>query len=160
MVSMCETIVCVDNWGSGDLRFSMQNVRPQAEPEFRPTTGTVLIVDDDPLVPKVASHILKDAGYRVLEAEDGESGIRMYRERAHEIDLVLLDYVMPGIDGVETMRRIVEIDSTVRVLTSSGHCSKNDVAAFLRLGARGFLPKPYTRDTFLGTVRRALDPLS
>ncbi len=160
MVAMVDTVVCLAERESGDVRGSRPEIRPNSEPEPETYVGTVLIVDDDSLVRDVASHILKDAGYRVLQAEDGEIGVRMYRAHADEIDLIVLDYVMPGIDGVETMRRIVEFDPTVRVLTSSGHCSKSDVAAFISMGARGFLPKPYTRDEFLGTVKRVIDPLS
>jgi two-component system, cell cycle sensor histidine kinase and response regulator CckA len=135
----------------------LSRVRPAPEHEEKASTATIMIVDDDPIVRSVATHILEDAGYLVIAAEDGQMGVDIYGERGKDIDLVILDYVMPGMDGVETMREMLKLDPKVRVLTSSGHCAKEDVAAFVSMGARGFLPKPYTRDNFLSSVRRVLD---
>lgn len=75
--------------------------------------NTILIIDDDPAVRGAFNLILDDAGYKVLEAESGEQGIVLIKEQRP--DLIFLDLRMPGIDGVETLRRLKAIDNNLNV---------------------------------------------
>ena len=79
----------------------------------------ILIVDDEPSVRNMIVRAIRELGYAVREAESGEVALeRVREERPH---LIILDYVMPGIDGAETARRIAEIDDSIPIVFSTGH---------------------------------------
>ncbi len=121
---------------------------------------TVLVVDDEPVVRRLAYRILNAAGYRVFEASDGAEGLEVLRQAPGRIDLVIVDAVMPNVDGAILSTEIFETWPTQRVLLMSAH--GEDV--FSRLGLRRmsapFLAKPFTEEELLAKVDRALtEPL-
>ncbi|MBN1483711.1 MAG: response regulator [Chloroflexia bacterium] len=118
---------------------------------------TILVVDDELAVRAVLRRILERSGYTVLVAGDGQEAIGIYGRRAEEIDLVVLDMIMPHLGGWETFNRLRELDPQVRVLLSSGYSENGQAGEILAAGARGFLPKPYTLENVLQEVRRVLD---
>jgi signal transduction histidine kinase/ActR/RegA family two-component response regulator len=127
--------------------------------EDTPAHGTVLIVDDEELVRALAAAILAEAGYRVLTAVDGEQALEVCSRHANEIDLILLDLMMPNRDGVETLRELRARGSSIPVILSSGY-SELEVAKRVN-GDRfeAFVQKPYTRDVILAAIERVLiDP--
>ena len=83
--------------------------------------GTILLVDDEELVRTSGRRQLEKLGYKVLLAENGEVALTRYRAHRQEIDLVILDLIMPVMNGVETFRKLRELDPKVRVLPSSGY---------------------------------------
>jgi UDP-3-O-[3-hydroxymyristoyl] N-acetylglucosamine deacetylase len=117
---------------------------------------TVLIVDDEESIRRSLSGILKDEGLAVIEAADGESAINAVREQ-HPA-LVLLDIWMPGLDGLETLKKIKEISPSTPVVMISGHATISTAVAATRLGAIDFLEKPLELTTTLQLVRRVLSP--
>jgi PAS domain S-box-containing protein len=105
--------------------------------------GCVLIVDDEPAVRRLASATLERAGFTSILTEDGEEGLRSFRERRGDIDAVLLDLTMPGMDGREVLVRIREIDPGMPVILSSGF-SEDQVLNGIGDGTNTtFLRKPY-----------------
>lgn len=105
------------------------------------TTGRkLLIVDDNEAIRRVTRSALERVGHEVLDAEDGESAVELFREVHAAVGLVLLDLSMPGIDGEETLRRLRRIDPDVRVLMMSGYDEPVSIA-----GGEGlaFLQKPF-----------------
>jgi len=114
----------------------------------------VLIVDDEESIRRSLSGILKDEGISVIEAEDGEGAIRTLVE--HRPSLVLLDIWMPGLDGLETLKKIKEISPETPVVMISGHATISTAIAATRLGAIDFLEKPLELTATLQIVRRAL----
>ncbi len=102
----------------------------------------MLLVDDDQAVLRTTSRLLRQIGYEVLVAASGEEAIEVYRAKQAEIELVLLDVLMPGLDGDGTFAKLREYDPGVRVLLISGRADEGRIAALLHAGARGFLPKP------------------
>ena len=120
-------------------------------------TETILIVDDQETIWDFLIEALQKLGYSVLLAEDGEDAVEIYRNNPGEIDLVLLDMVMPRLDGPEAFRRIREIDPQARILLSSGFVSEEDVHELLQAGACGFLPKPHRLPVVCRAIREALD---
>ncbi len=107
-------------------------------------SGVILVVDDEPMICKLAVRVLTDLGYHVLTAADGEEAIEVFRERGAEIDCVLLDMTMPRMDGAETYEVIRRMRPDVIAILSSGY---NEVAAtqrFVGRGLAGFLQKPYS----------------
>ncbi len=115
-----------------------------AAPEHRMGEGLILMIEDDATIQKTARKILTLLGYDVLIAENGLRGIEVFREHHRDIDAVILDMVMPKRSGKETFIELKKLDPGVRVLVSSGFRSDSRIDEVLKMGARGFLQKPYT----------------
>jgi signal transduction histidine kinase len=116
-------------------------------------SGTILVVDDEPIVLFAVTKMLERLGFTVLAAESGARALEVYRARKPAIDLVLLDVIMPGMGGVEVYGKLKDLDSGVRVVLSSGHRADTvDMSA----GQLAFLRKPYTLATLSQTVFHAL----
>jgi two-component system cell cycle sensor histidine kinase/response regulator CckA len=118
---------------------------------------TILIIDDEEAIRQVASDILGSYGYRVRLAADGEEGVSIYRRQARQIDMVILDMVMPRQGGRETFLELKKIDPKVRVLFSTGYSQNEKVNEIMALGVRGFIQKPYQVRDLLAKVRDILD---
>jgi CheY-like chemotaxis protein len=105
--------------------------------------GTVLLVDDEPIIVEVGEQMLASLGFRVLTAATGQEALGVYRNRSEEIDLVVLDMVMPDMGGGETFDRLKEIDPDVCVLLSSGYSLNGEAEEILNRGCGGFIQKPF-----------------
>jgi two-component system, cell cycle sensor histidine kinase and response regulator CckA len=121
-----------------------------------PLGGTVLLVDDDESVLNVASMMLERLGFTVLTASDGQKGLEVFRERATEIDCVLLDLSMPRLSGDEVFREMRRIRSDVRVILSSGYNEHEVTQRFVGQGLAGFVQKPYTLEKLREILRNIL----
>ncbi len=122
--------------------------------------GTVLVVDDEALLRRAATAIIEHFGYDAVEAEDGRAAIAIFRERARDFDVVLLDMTMPGLTGEETFQELLRIRPDVRVVLSSGF---NEMEATRRFGTEqlaGFLQKPYTAEQLAQMLSRVIGPPS
>jgi signal transduction histidine kinase/CheY-like chemotaxis protein len=122
--------------------------RPRAAPPRvrrapKPRKGTVLLVDDEKVVRTATTVALRSLGYEVLAVEDGAAAIATYRERASGIVAVLLDMVMPRMDGRATYLALRDIDPEVPVLLTTGFALNEEAQRILDLGVRGFLAKPF-----------------
>jgi PAS domain S-box-containing protein len=117
--------------------------------------GTVLVIDDEPDVRELIRDVLERLGYTVIIAAEGREGIRIYRERRWEIGLVLLDVIMPGMNGSEVFQALRTFDPDVRVVLVSGYSSEghSGIDGLLKSGVRGFIQKPFTQKTLLKGVR-------
>jgi PAS domain S-box-containing protein len=123
-------------------------------PLLEPGSGTVLVVDDEPMVLAFVEEALKKLGYQVLTATDGQQAYEVYSSHANQIDRVLLDMVMPGTTGLEVCRRLRGVNPKVKVILSSGY-SSGDVAREARLaGAVGFIGKPYSLEELSCALHR------
>ncbi len=118
-------------------------------------SGTILVIDDEAIVRNMAELILRQAGYTVLLAKDGEEGLQLFREKSSEISAVLLDLVMPKMHGHEVYRHLKEQDPEVKVLMVSGFIHDERARKALSMGVQGFLQKPYT----LASLTDAIDTL-
>jgi CheY-like chemotaxis protein len=119
-------------------------------------SGTILVVDDEQMVRTTAKTALERYGYSVLVADDGQSGIDIFREHA-EIVLVLLDMMMPTMSGQETFRQILMIRPTTKVIISSGYNEVEAIRRFTTKGIGGFIQKPYTASQLARTVKRVIE---
>lgn len=120
-------------------------------------TETILIVDDQETVWDFLIEALQRLGYSVLLAENGLDAVEIYENNPGQIDLVLLDMIMPHQGGHTTFYKLKELDPGVCVLLSSGFVSHNEVDDLLANGAAGFLPKPHRIATMAAEIRRILD---
>jgi two-component system cell cycle sensor histidine kinase/response regulator CckA len=118
--------------------------------------GTVLVVDDEEVVRKAATFTLLRYGYQVLGATSGREAIQIFRNRDHQIALVLLDLTMPGMDGEEVLRELRLIEPSIRVLLSSGFNEVESVRRFTGKGLAGFIQKPYTAHALGAKVKQIL----
>ena len=109
-----------------------------------PTDTTILIIDDEAMILKVATDMLKTLGYRILTAQDGPSAIELYRQKEASIDLVILDMVMPEMGGGEIFDELHKINPEVKVLLSSGYSLNGEAGKILDRGCQGFIQKPFT----------------
>ncbi len=121
----------------------------------RPFAETILVVDDTEFMVKLLEDIFTSEGYRVATARDSDQAVVRYAELLP--DLVTLDVVMPGADGIETLVRLRRLDPAVRAVMVSAVGLEARVLEAIRLGARNYLLKPFDRDKVLDTVRRCLD---
>jgi CheY-like chemotaxis protein len=119
--------------------------------------GTVLVVDDEEIVRNVARHALERFGYRVLLAEDGQQAMDIFASDRDSVGLVLLDMEMPGMGGVETLKRLRQMHPGVMVVASSGY-SESDAMAQFGPGLAGFLQKPYPARDLAAKVHAVLHP--
>ena len=120
-------------------------------------TETILLVDDEKMVLEVSREILEFLGYRVYAAGSGQEAIAVYMEKRNEIDLVILDMIMPGISGGETFDRLREIDPAIRVLLASGYSIEGQAQEILDRGCNGFLQKPFHLEMLSRKVREVLN---
>jgi PAS domain S-box-containing protein len=122
-----------------------------------PPDATVLVIDDEPAVRAVAAAALERAGYRVLTAADGLSGVEAFGEHAAGIVAVILDLTMPRMGGEQTLQRLRELAPAVPVLVTSGY---PEPTAAARLGAQPahFVQKPFTPATLVGAIQACLRP--
>ena len=116
-------------------------------------TETVLLVDDEDLVRELAKRILSRAGYTVLTATNGREALQVYKKERKRISLVLLDLIMPEMDGKQCLRELLKINPGARVLVASGYSANGPTKEALEGGARGFVSKPFDMGQLLQTVR-------
>ncbi len=119
--------------------------------------GTLLVVDDDQAVRTVLQFLLERCGYTVLTAADGRSAMETFRSRADEIRLVLLDLVLPDIDGEAVFRLMRKVCPGLRAILCSGHLTETDLDARSGEGWAAVLRKPFWPEVLLQTVRTALE---
>jgi DNA-binding response OmpR family regulator len=117
--------------------------------------GTVLVVDDEPTVVEIVGRYLERDGYRALGAGDGFAAIEL--AAAEHPDLVVLDLMLPGIDGIETMRRLHELDGTrVPVILLTARGEESDRLVGLRNGADDYVVKPFSPAELVARVGAVL----
>jgi len=114
-------------------------------------------VDDEPQIILAVKELFAELGYKILTAQSGKKAIELYRERHEEIQLVILDMIMPEMNGKETLVNLMEIDKNVRVLLSSGYNINGEAGEILDMGCKGFIQKPFRLDELSRKIRNMLD---
>lgn len=118
---------------------------------------TLLLVDDEAFILQMTSAALEGNGFRVLTAPDGASAIGIYSRYRDAVAAVLLDLMMPGLDGLQTLDKLRNINPDVVVIAFSGLRTAQRETEVLQRGAKAFLPKPYTEDQLLQTLSELLE---
>jgi CheY-like chemotaxis protein len=118
--------------------------------------GRVLVVDDHEIVRTTLCHMLEDHGYTVLCAHNGHEAVELFRKLALELTLVVLDMVMPQYSGKQTFLAMQAAHPGIPVLLMSGCDTEVEVEQTLRLGARGFLRKPFTEQALASAIDEAM----
>jgi len=118
------------------------------------TEDRVLLVDDEEEFVLALSKRLKARGLEVLTAESGEKAIEIVRN--HRFDAIVLDLAMPGMDGIETLKRLLEIDRDAQVILLTGHGTVPAATEAMKLGAADFLEKPCDFQDLMDKLREAI----
>ncbi|WAL61379.1 hybrid sensor histidine kinase/response regulator [Thermocoleostomius sinensis] len=116
----------------------------------------ILVVDDEFAIREVCQLALEAYDYRVLIAEDGIQAVAHYIAHKSEIHLVLVDMMMPAMDGATTIRTLQKINPHVKIIAASGLTSSDQIAIAAQLGVQTFLPKPYTAEELVKLVTNVL----
>jgi len=119
--------------------------------------GTILVVDDEESVREMAAMMIQNMGFQVLVANDGQQALEIYRQHAQDIKLVLLDYIMPNMNGREVFAELIKITPDVRVILTSGYTELKATSAFQESELCGFLQKPYDFDVLNQALKKALE---
>ena len=119
-------------------------------------TRTILVIDDEENIRELVRAVLENAGYRVLDAIDGDSGLEMFR--ANHVDLIITDLIMPGKEGIETITELRREQSDQKIIAMSGAV---DSSTYLHLagslGADETLAKPFKVSELVEAVERLLN---
>jgi DNA-binding response OmpR family regulator len=118
-----------------------------------PDSATILLVDDEESVQKLLTYPLEQEGFRVLQAGDGEEALRRFD--AEHVDLVVLDLMLPRLDGLEVCRRL-RAQSTVPIIMLTARDDELDKVVGLELGADDYITKPFSIREFRSRVRALL----
>jgi CheY-like chemotaxis protein len=123
-------------------------------------TGCALVVDDEAAVRAATVAILSSAGYRVLEADGGPAALHTFRSAYLEIDVVLLDLAMPGMNGEQTLRELRQIRADVPVVLLTAYAEDERRLRAVRDDLAGFVTKPFSYEELINAVRSAASPSS
>ena len=102
---------------------------------------TILLVDDDPLILELGRELLEHLGYRVKTVSDAAQALEVFQRQG--VDLVLLDYQLPGLDGYQLLQELRILDARVRVLVASGFLSDREATRLREAGVQGIIYKPF-----------------
>ncbi|BBO70013.1 histidine kinase [Desulfosarcina alkanivorans] len=120
-------------------------------------TETILLVDDEEMVRNVGGQMLRKLGYTVFTVPSGEAAVAMVAQKEPVFDLVILDMIMPGMNGGEAYDRLKQLDAGLKVLLSSGYSIDGQAADILSRGCNGFIQKPFGMNTLSAAAREILD---
>lgn len=120
-------------------------------------TETILLVDDEKIVLDVSKEMLESLGYRVYAVGSGQEAVAVYMEKKDEIDLVIMDMIMPGLSGSDTFDQLREIHSEVTVLLASGYSINGQARTIIDRGCSGFIQKPFHLERLSRIVREVFD---
>ncbi len=119
-------------------------------------TGTILLVDDEKMIRDVGQQILEALGYVALTASGGQEAVEIYNKKGDKIDLVILDMIMPDMNGPTTFDFLKEINPEVKVLISSGYSVNGSTDEMMQKGCKGFIQKPFTMEQLSGKLKDIL----
>ncbi len=128
-----------------------------AEKKIVTGSETILLVDDEQMILDVGQAMLQKLGYRVISAKGGTAAIDLLQHRAETIDLVILDLIMPGMDGRTTYERIRELRPGISVIVASGYTIDGEAAEIMQRGCKGFIQKPFNVAELSSMVRTVMD---
>lgn len=158
--------ICVESEPKHGATFSLlfpvtkecpEKPRKEIKPVQHTGDETILVVEDDESVRQLIVHVLREAGYTVLETANAREAMPLGREYAGRIDLMVTDVIMPGLSGVELAERLVPIRRDMRILFISGYTHITALDGGRLPSGSEFLRKPFSREELLALVRNLLD---
>ncbi len=118
---------------------------------------TVLLVDDEDMIIDACEQLLEEMGYKVIIAKGGKAAIEVYKKNMDEIDMVILDMIMPDMGGGETYDKLKEINPKIKVLLASGYSINGQASEILDRGCNGFIQKPFQMENLSHKIKEVLE---
>ncbi|MBW2116096.1 MAG: response regulator [Deltaproteobacteria bacterium] len=118
---------------------------------------TLLLVDDEDMIIDACEQLLEEMGYKVLIAKGGKDAIKVYKKNKDEIDMVILDMIMPDMGGGETYDKLKEINPKIKVLLASGYSIDGQASEILGRGCNGFIQKPFQMENLSHKIKEVLE---
>ena len=158
----------IDVWSSPNVGACFSIILPLAQPvetagapadheKLMLGSESVLLVDDEERILTVGREICKALGYNVITADSGREAIRIYKKMKDEINLVILDMIMPEMNGLDTFLALKKVNSEIKVLLSTGYSIDEKAQEMLRQGCKGYILKPYSVIDFSHKIREVLE---
>jgi hypothetical protein len=138
---------------------AVETTQTQTTPELQTLPGNgelILIVDDEAAIRETTKTSLETYNYKVLTANDGIEAIALYAEHRDQIQLVLVDMMMPAMDGLTTIRTLQRINPQIKIVAVSGLGTKEQLTAAADRGVKTFLSKPFTAQELLQAISGVL----
>ncbi|NTW07602.1 MAG: PAS domain S-box protein, partial [Syntrophaceae bacterium] len=132
-------------------------IEPPQRKQLPTGTETILLVDDERSILDICEDVLTLYGYKIMRAENGEQAVKIYQAEQNKIQMVVLDLIMPGRGGKKCLEDLVSINPRARILMSSGYSTPQQIEELMKIGAAGFISKPYHPEDLLLTVRKIID---
>ncbi len=120
-------------------------------------TETLLLIDDEEVILQVGQPMLESLGYKVMSASDGKTALEIFRRLTGEIDLVILDVIMPGMSGSAIFDELKNINPQIQVLLASGHSLSGQAEDLISRGCVGFIQKPFSLEQLSVKLRGLFD---
>jgi CheY-like chemotaxis protein len=118
---------------------------------------TVLLVDDEEIIIGVGRQMLEKLGFSVLTAKNGKEALDVYKNHQNNIDIVVLDMIMPGMGAAETYDELQSLNPTIKVLLSSGYGADQQTSELLGRGFSGFIQKPFNMQSLSEKIAEILN---
>lgn len=131
---------------------------PEPSEEPRNGSGTILLVDDEDIVIESVGCMIEHLGYQLITARSGKEAIQIYDTHGSNIDLVILDMIMPNMNGSETFDRLKAADPNIQIILSTGYSADGQANDILKRGCRGLITKPFTLGELSEKLGRVLQP--
>jgi len=118
--------------------------------------AVILIVEDDPAIQEMLSHAMSKEGWKIIQAANGEDGLKTLKTK--KVDCILLDIMLPGIDGLKVLKKIREIEQckSVPIIMTTAKGEESDIVTGLELGADDYVVKPYSPKVLIARIRAGL----
>jgi PAS domain S-box-containing protein len=118
--------------------------------------GTILLVDDETFILDISKQMIQRLGYKVMTASSGKEALSIYRKNPDTVDIIILDLIMPDLDGSETYDQLKQINPHVKVLLSSGYSINGKATEILNRGCNGFIQKPFNMNVLSTKINEIL----
>jgi signal transduction histidine kinase len=139
---------------ASDKHVQQETIVPE---DFSGGTETILLVDDEQMITDIGARLLKKMGYRVLSATSGKEALEIFKKNSEQIDIVILDMIMPSMSGGETYEKLKAENPAVKVLLSSGYSMDGQANEIIKRGCKGFIQKPFRLKLLSQKIREILD---
>jgi CheY-like chemotaxis protein len=131
--------------------------RPAENQDLVVGSETILLVDDEEIIVDVCKAMLGELGYAVIVANDGEQALKIVEDKHEEIDLMILDLIMPKIDGGKTFENVRSNYPKIPVILSSGYALNGQATQIMQMGCNAFIQKPFDISELSKKIREVLD---
>ena len=118
---------------------------------------TILVIDDEKIIGETTTLLLNHLGYKTILTNNGLSGLNIFSEKKNEIELIILDMIMPDVSGGETFDKLREINPNIKVILSSGYSIEDGATEIINRGCNGFIQKPYRMGELSTKIKEILE---